>query len=82
VVDYVDSGVDDSAGNPIPEADLLGSGSAWVVGDGMAVAATWTRAAEDDATVYEGADGGPLALVPGRTWVALVPAGTEVRLDP
>jgi hypothetical protein len=63
----------DVLGNPTPDPALIGSGRAWVLRDGKAVAGTWRRNAAGSATRLLGADGKPLALHPGRTWIELLP---------
>ena len=80
LVDYVDSGVKDSAGGAIPEAALVGTGQAWVLSGGQAVEATWTRDTVEVVTTYTGPDGQPIAMAPGRTWVALVPKSVGLQL--
>lgn len=69
------SGVD-PAGNPIPETVLAGSGEALVATGGKTVTATWTKGAELDPVVLTAADGSPIKLAPGNTWVELVPTGS------
>jgi hypothetical protein len=62
----------------------VGSGTGWVFTDGTAIPATWTKPTEADPTTYTAADGTPIALTPGMTWIALVPEGGEfsgVRAD-
>ncbi len=74
-VNYVDTGLVDAAGTPVPEAQLVAAGDAWVLTDGHAVTARWERTSEDGTTTYLDEAGDPIGLTPGRTWVALVPAG-------
>jgi Protein of unknown function (DUF3048) N-terminal domain/Protein of unknown function (DUF3048) C-terminal domain len=68
------SGNVDVLGNPTPDPDLIGSGRAWVLRDGTMVAGTWRRAATESETRLLGADGQPIPLHPGRTWIELLPA--------
>jgi hypothetical protein len=72
-VDVVATSFRDPAGNPVPEAQLVGGGQALVASDGRTVAATWTKASEADPVVLTGPDGAPVRLAPGTTWVELVP---------
>jgi hypothetical protein len=74
-VEYVPTGVTDSGGNPVPEAQLVGSGPVWVLSGGAIVEGTWSRAAIDQPTTFADAAGAPIALAPGRTWVALPEVG-------
>lgn len=80
LVPYVDSGVRDVTGGVSPEAALFGAGPAWVLTGGQAVPATWQRVWGDSPTAYLGPDGRPIAMAPGRTWVALVPEANGVAI--
>lgn len=75
-VDVVDAGYRDPAGNPVPESVLEGTGTATVLHAGRAVEATWSKASTDAPFELEAADGTPLAVPPGRTWIELVPTST------
>lgn len=74
-VNYVDTGLTDVAGAPVPEAQLIGEGEAWVLTRGRLVKGHWSRDAEGDVTTFN-AGGDPIRLTPGQTWIALLPAGT------
>ena len=76
---YGSSGVNDQFGVPIPEAQLVGSGEAWVLTAGGLVAARWSKPTLTDVTSYTDVDGKPVALTPGRTWVALPQPGGGTR---
>ncbi len=58
-----------------PEPVLTGSGEAWVFSDGMLVRGTWERLSELDVTVFRSDNALIVPLTPGRTWIALAPAG-------
>jgi hypothetical protein len=77
---YVSSGVNDQFGKPIPEAQFVGEGDAWVLTNGGLVAARWHKPALNAVTTYTDADGNPVGLTPGRTWVAVAPPGEGTRL--
>jgi hypothetical protein len=66
----------DPAGNRVPETVLTGTGDATVASAGHTVAATWTKTADDQRLVLKGADGNPVLLAPGTTWIELVPKTT------
>jgi hypothetical protein len=70
------TGFSDPAGNPVPETQMVGSGEALVATGGHTVAATWMKTSVFDPVVLTGADGTPVRLAPGSTWVELVPAGS------
>jgi hypothetical protein len=72
-VRLIDSGTTDPAGNPVPETVLEGTGEATVSSGGKTVTGTWTKSATDAVLTLAAADGSALTLVPGTTWVELVP---------
>lgn len=71
-IDYRQSAIDARS----PEAIAVGSGSVWVLTDGALIEGTWSQASVDGPTRYADADGEPILLTPGRTWVALAKPGT------
>lgn len=73
-----DTGTKDPAGNPVPETVLTGSGDALVATGGKTVKATWTKGAKTDVLTLAGADGQPVSLAPGNTWVEMVPTTGSV----
>jgi hypothetical protein len=75
-VTVVNTAARDAAGNPVPETVLTGSGEALVLIGGSAVPATWSKPGVGDRLVLTGADGAPVVLAPGTTWVELVPNGS------
>lgn len=80
-VDYVDTGVRDVAGTPVPEAQLVGEGDAWVLRDGRLVRGRWSRAAATETTTWTTLDGGTVAFAPGQTWILLLPVGSGAEAD-
>jgi hypothetical protein len=68
-VDYVPNG-------GIPDGQLLGQGTAWVLTAGHIVEGTWTKSAPETPTQFVDGAGAPIKLTPGRTWVSLAPPGT------
>jgi len=78
-VGYHRNGDADVGGNPVFEAEQIGSGPCWVLTDGHLVEGTWSKASNDAITTFTTADGAPIALSPGRTWVELsAPGGATV----
>ncbi|MGH9114755.1 MAG: DUF3048 domain-containing protein [Acidimicrobiales bacterium] len=67
---------------PIPEGELVGSGTAWFLSGGAMVRGTWSRASITSVTAYQDSSGNPIALSPGRTWVELPPIGTVPAVAP
>jgi hypothetical protein len=77
---YVDTPFVDQSGEPVPEAELVGEGEVWVLMEGQVVVGRWRKPAPDARTEYLTADGQPIRLTPGRTWVELAPPGTASLL--
>jgi hypothetical protein len=75
-VAVVNTRYSDPAGNPVPETQMVGTGEALVATGGHTVAATWTKNSIADPVLLAGADGMPITLAPGNTWVELVPNRT------
>ena len=71
-------GARDPAGNPVPAANVTGSGPAFVYSQGQVRRATWTKGAATTVTTYTDATGQQVRLTPGATWVELAPTGTAV----
>ncbi|HZD38587.1 MAG TPA: DUF3048 domain-containing protein [Actinomycetes bacterium] len=63
----------DVLGNPTPDPVLTGSGRTWVLRDATMTAGTWRSAAIGSPLELRGADGKPIPLRPGRTWIELLP---------
>jgi len=66
----------DPAGNPVPETQMVGTGEALVATGGRTLAATWTKNWAGEPVALTGADGQPVLLAPGNTWVELLPTRT------
>ena len=50
--------------------------------NGYAIPATWHRGALGSPTVFTNAFGVPIPLMPGTTWVELVPSAIPVTTTP
>ena len=74
-VNYHDTGQVDSTGTAVPEADVVGSGDAWVLSGGMLIPCRWSKASDTDITRYTDSSGAEVQLARGKTWVELVPPG-------
>lgn len=61
-----------TGGTKAPIAVTLGSGTAWVNTGGTIVQGTWTRDDRTKRFELKGANGEPLKVAPGRTWVELL----------
>lgn len=60
----------------VPTYELVGEGAATVATGGMVIDGVWRKAAIDQPMQLFAADGSPILLAPGNTWVELVPAGS------
>jgi Protein of unknown function (DUF3048) N-terminal domain/Protein of unknown function (DUF3048) C-terminal domain len=63
----------DVLGHHTPDPVLTGTGRVWVLRDGKVVVGTWRRTAAGSPMQLLGADGKPLPVHPGRTWIELLP---------
>lgn len=72
-VNLVDTGTRDAAGSAVPETVMVDSGQALVATGGKTIEATWSKTADDEPVTLTTADGQPVLLAPGRTWIELVP---------
>jgi hypothetical protein len=68
-----DAGYPDPAGNLVPETVFTGTGGAVLLHGGRRVTGTWSKSSPLAELKLTGADGRPLLLSPGRTWIELVP---------
>jgi hypothetical protein len=67
VVDYVPSSIDSRS----PDAQTLGSGPVYVFSNGQVVTGRWERNLAVGPIRLVDADGEPIALTPGNTWIEL-----------
>jgi hypothetical protein len=77
-VDQLNTGRRDSAGSPVPDYEVTGSGQAVVFRNGLAYPGTWARAATTDQFTFQDSSGNPIAMMPGRTWYHITPAAGSV----
>jgi hypothetical protein len=61
------------------ESQTVGTGQGWVLRNGEEIPVTWHRASIHTTTAYTSAEGEPVALAPGRTWVEFVLNTTAKR---
>ena len=67
------SGYADVTGAITPYSHTVGSGPAALLRGGTVTKGTWSRATPGEGTVWTTADGSPMTLAPGQTWVLLQP---------
>lgn len=61
----------DRYGGITPKTEVVGSGSALVLRDGVAFRAQWSRASTTAPTTFTTAGGKPMPFAPGQVWVML-----------
>jgi hypothetical protein len=69
-------------GSSVPALDTVGSGAVTVFGDGRFLTGTWSRDSLAEPFTLTGADGEPLAVPPGRSWISVFPAGRAIDIAP
>lgn len=74
---YRPTGYTDVAHFRVDEGVVVGSGKALILSAGRMVTGTWSKPTAAAVTQYFDAQGAPLKLTPGKTWVMLPPIGTE-----
>ncbi|MDA8397034.1 MAG: DUF3048 domain-containing protein [Actinomycetota bacterium] len=80
-VNYVNTGFVDPAGNPVPEAQLVGSGTGEVAFGGRIATAKWAKPSEAAVPTYTYSNGQPVKVLPGRTWVIFAPIGATLSVQ-
>ncbi|MGQ0520351.1 MAG: DUF3048 domain-containing protein [Actinomycetota bacterium] len=79
-VSYKDTGQRDRSNTVVDEAELIGSGEAWILTEAKVVKGRWSKPDAGSVTAYTDAGGAAVGLTPGTTWVELPPPGTtELR---
>jgi hypothetical protein len=68
----------DVNGNASQFTHTTGSGAVSIFRNGKRIDGSWSRASDTAPTAFTGADGKPIALQPGGTWVVLVATGTTL----
>lgn len=79
-VKYRNTSARDPAGFPVPTAEVIGSGEAWVLSGGRLVKGKWEKKNAAAVTSYSDAAGLPIRVRPGTTWVSLAPVGAQTTL--
>jgi hypothetical protein len=64
------------------EGQTVGQGDVWVFSDGVMRQGRWVRPDKSKPAQYVDANGVPILLRPGRTWVELLPVGRTVDVTP
>jgi hypothetical protein len=70
------------AGEEGAEAELVGTGQAWVFTSGKVIKGTWSRPDKEKPARLLDARGGEIRLTPGQTWVELPDVSYAVTVTP
>ena len=65
-------------GSEVQYPEVVGSGEAWIFASGMLVKGRWSKPDPGAVTAFTDANGAPVVLPSGQTWVHLVAPGTAV----
>lgn len=76
LVEESDAGYLDPAGNPVPVLLTTGSGAGWLAHAGTLVPIEWSKPDASQPWSFTTSEGDPLAVPPGRVYLALMPSGT------
>ena len=71
-------GYRDQSGSNVVESETVGSGEAWILANGRIVKGKWSKPSATAVTKYTDANGNPVKLTAGRTWVHFAPVGSDV----
>lgn len=69
VIQFVD--YKNGTGNPQAQAEMIGTGTAWILTGGKLIKGTWTRDSNESPTRFLDPAGKVVKLGPGKTWVEL-----------
>lgn len=69
-----------AADSASPEAQVVGSGTAWIFTEGQLIRGSWSKPRPNAVIEYTDSNGDPVELLPGRVWVELPePGGASLR---
>jgi hypothetical protein len=77
-VEVTEGNLVDVLGYHSPEVTLTGSGKAWILRDGVLIKGTWSRPVMGAVTKFLTKSGEVIPLMPGNTWVELIPTTETV----
>lgn len=75
-----DSVFKDKNGGVTPRAEVVGTGTAVILRDGLAYDVTWSRPTSSSPTTYTLADGQAVPMKPGQQWIALASVDHRKRI--
>jgi hypothetical protein len=63
------------------EADLIGSGKAWISTNGRTIEGRWKKTATTKPTRFYDRAGNAITLTEGQTFIQVVPSSGDVRIE-
>jgi len=63
------------------EADLIGSGTAWIATNGKTIKGTWEKTKTTGPTLFYDAKGRPVTLTIGQTFVQVMQTGSSITIE-
>ena len=64
------------------EADVVGKGTAWIATNGTVIKGEWRKKSLTEPTLFYDADGKPVTLTVGQTFVQVLQTGSKVTITP
>ena len=74
------SPLNDGANKHRLEAQFIGKGTAWIATNGRTIKGTWRKASMTEPTRFFDADGKPVTLTIGQTFIQVMPKGSKVTI--
>jgi hypothetical protein len=71
LISITDSIYRDKVGGVTPYSETVGAGKGYVLRDGLAIAANWSRPSGDQGTTWKTVTGGEIKFAAGQVWIAL-----------
>jgi hypothetical protein len=80
-VSYQRTPYTDPAHAPVDQANVLGTGDAWILASASVVRGRWAKASPTDVTAFTDDTGEQVRLPAGPTWIMLAPAGAAASVS-
>ena len=80
LISITDSIYRDKVGGVTPYSETVGSGNGFVMRDGLAIAAKWSRPSGDQGTTWTTTSGDEIKFAAGQVWIALTDKAPFSRL--
>ena len=71
LISITDSIYRDKVGGVTPYSETVGTGKGYVLRDGLAIAANWSRPSGDQGTTWKTVTGDEIKFAAGQVWIAL-----------